>query len=61
MTQVTAEGVAESLFESMPDLDDEERRLALTIYRLLAEGRPVRPERTNTSLASSQRKVNFSE
>jgi alkylmercury lyase len=45
MTQVTAEGVAESLFESMPDLDDEERRLALTIYRLLAEGRPVRPER----------------
>jgi alkylmercury lyase len=44
MAQMTADGVAEALSESMAGLDDDERRLALAIYRLLAEGEPVRPE-----------------
>ena len=45
MTQMTADGVAESLSESMVSLEGEERRLALAMYRLVAEGEPVRPER----------------
>ncbi len=43
MTQLTTDGVAESLSHSMAALEGDERRLALTIYRLLAEGEPVRP------------------
>ena len=45
MTQMTADGVAGLLSELMDSLEGDERNLALTIYRLLAEGRPVRPER----------------
>lgn len=43
MDGMTADVVAASLSRSMASLDDDERRLALAIYRLLATGDPVRP------------------
>ena len=41
MTAKSADGVALALSESMPSLEPEARRLALTLVRLLAEGEPV--------------------
>lgn len=41
MIEKSADGVAHTLSESMPPLEGEERRLALTLIRMLAEGEPV--------------------
>lgn len=41
MIEKSADGVAHALSESMPPLEGEERRLALTLIRMLAEGEPV--------------------
>lgn len=41
MIEKSVDGVAHALSESMPPLAGEERRLALTLIRMLAEGEPV--------------------
>jgi alkylmercury lyase len=44
MTGVALDEIAEAINVANPFLDEDERRLALTIYQALAEGAPVAPE-----------------
>lgn len=42
---VDVHALAEELVQAMPTLDEPEQRVALAVYRLLAEGAPVPPDR----------------
>lgn len=41
MTSSTTTDLAEAISEAMPALDETEQRIAVTLYRALAKGRPV--------------------
>ena len=53
------EAVARAVSKAAPDFDDEQQRVAVTVYRLLADGSPVPPsdvaQATGTSIALIER------
>ncbi len=49
--------LANKLVKAMPELGSEERRIAVGLYRLLAEGEPVQPEHLGKTINISEGRV----
>jgi alkylmercury lyase len=55
--KVDVEALSRALVREMPALDEEEQRVALTLYRLLAEGRPVPLARLASAVGLAERRA----
>lgn len=56
-TPTTTDQLAQQLNQALPPLSDEDRRVARTLVRLLADGDPVAPERLAAALGGSTREA----